>query len=344
MGATFDIQQALRFYKELGSVQKVGKVLGVCGQTIHTHLAPLGVIKEKIPFLTPKEEKYLKAHYREYANRRGGLQELATKFKKPKANLCRHARKLGLTEKGIKHSIKTGKVLTTRERHPITTCAVCGKEFKTKRGKERITCSKECYSKDRAEWIKLWVAKNGHHRGMLGKHHSEEFKKWQSERSKRYFKETPTEVLREGYMKAMKTKMARYGTIANPRPKTSWKQGWREIGNKRNYYRSRWEANYGRYLEFLKENKQIKEWEHEPETFWFEGLKRGTMSYLPDFRVTNLDGSIEYHEVKGWMDDRSKTKIKRMAKYYPHIVLKVYATKEYNALQKQVKGIIKDWE
>ena len=91
----------------------------------------------------------------------------------------------------------------------------------------------------------------------------------------------------------------------------SCKSGWREIGGIRKYYRSRWEANYARYLEFLKVNGEIEKWEHEPETFWFEGIKRGVMSYLPDFRVTEKNGDIVFHEVKGWMDARSITKIKR---------------------------------
>ena len=99
-----------------------------------------------------------------------------------------------------------------------------------------------------------------------------------------------------------------------PRQKTTWKSGWREIGGKRKYFRSRWEANYARYLEFLKQNKQVLDWAHEPEVFWFEGIKRGCVSYLPDFKVTYIDNAVEYHEVKGWMDDRSKTKMKRMEK------------------------------
>jgi len=126
--------------------------------------------------------------------------------------------------------------------------------------------------------------------------------------------------------------------------KTSWKSGWREIGGKRNYYRSRWEANYARYLEWLRELGQILEWEHEPETFWFEGVKRGTVSYLPDFRVTETNGKIVYHEVKGWMDPKSKTKLRRMKKYHPDVSLILIDSKAYRKLAKQVDGIIYGWE
>ncbi len=128
------------------------------------------------------------------------------------------------------------------------------------------------------------------------------------------------------------------------RTNVPWKAAWREIGDKRIYARSKWEANYARYLEFLKKNGNIIEWEHEPETFWFEKIKRGVRSYLPDFMVTELDGSIVYHEVKGWMDARSKTKINRMKKYYPRVALRVIEAKSYTALAKQLSGLINDWE
>lgn len=141
----------------------------------------------------------------------------------------------------------------------------------------------------------------------------------------------------------MKTKIAK-GTLVNPRPQASWKAGWREVGDKRCYFRSAWEANYARYLQFLLEKKQIADWKHEPETFWFEKIKRGCRSYLPDFRVIETNGSVVYHEVKGWMDDRSKTKIKRMGIYFPQIKLLVIDSKSYKEIEKKISAFIKDWE
>ena len=120
--------------------------------------------------------------------------------------------------------------------------------------------------------------------------------------------------------------------------------GWREIGGKRNYYRSRMEANYARYLEWLRINKQILGWEHEPETFWFNGIKRGVVSYLPDFSVEEMNGTIVYHELKGYMDSKSKTKIKRMAKYHPDIKLIVIDSKGYKALAKSISSFVPGWE
>ena len=131
---------------------------------------------------------------------------------------------------------------------------------------------------------------------------------------------------------------------AKNREGATWKAGWREIGGKRAYFRSAWEANYARWLEFLKVHGDILEWEHEPETFWFKGIKRGCMSYLPDFRVMEHSGAVAYHEVKGWMDARSATVIRRMAKYHPKVRLIVVDAKGYRALAKKASCLVQGWE
>jgi formylmethanofuran dehydrogenase subunit A len=38
---------------------------------------------------------------------------------------------------------------------------------------------------------------------------------------------------------------------------------------------------------------------------------------MPDFLVTKTDGTTYWVEVKGYMDAKSLTKIKRFKKYYP---------------------------
>lgn len=126
--------------------------------------------------------------------------------------------------------------------------------------------------------------------------------------------------------------------------KVGWKQGWREIGGQRAFFRSAWEANYARYLEWLKQNNKICSWEHEPETFWFLEIKRGSRSYLPDFKVSELNGSISYHEVKGWLTQQGKTKLKRMKKYYPDIKMFLIRKKEYISIRDKVSRLIPGWE
>lgn len=127
-------------------------------------------------------------------------------------------------------------------------------------------------------------------------------------------------------------------------PHGSWKAGWREIGGQRIYARSRWEANYASYLEFLRVNGQIAKWEHEPKTFWFNRIKRSDGSYLPDFRVTENDGSVVYHEVKGWMDERSRIKINRMKLYYPSVKLTVLDSAWFKANSRELSATISGWE
>lgn len=95
------------------------------------------------------------------------------------------------------------------------------------------------------------------------------------------------------------------------------KASWEEIGGKKMYLRSMLERRCATYLQSLKARELIKEWAHEPKTFWFEAIKRGVRSYKPDFLVTMCDGSTMWIECKGYMDSKSKTKLKRFAKYYP---------------------------
>jgi len=102
------------------------------------------------------------------------------------------------------------------------------------------------------------------------------------------------------------------------------KQFWAIIGNKEPiFFRSSWEYYYAIFLEKLRQENKIIDWKHEPKCFWFEGIKRGVVSYLPDFCVTHNNGSEEWVEVKGFFDSQSQTKMKRMAKYHPHINIRL---------------------
>lgn len=109
------------------------------------------------------------------------------------------------------------------------------------------------------------------------------------------------------------------------------------------FVRSRWEANYARYLNWLITMGEIKSWEYEADEFMFP-VKRGNVRYLPDFKITNNDGSIEYHEVKGYMDDDSRVKLKRMEKYYPDIKLVLIDSDAYKSIEKTMSRILEDWE
>ncbi len=126
---------------------------------------------------------------------------------------------------------------------------------------------------------------------------------------------------------------------------SAFKQGWYEIAGERKYFRSSWEYKYACYLQMLKNQGEIKHYEFEPHTFWFLKIMRGVRSYKPDFKVTYRDKEfdvmgkatefdrVEWHEVKGWLDPKSKTKLKRMAKYYPNEVIVLRDSKWFKANQ-----------
>jgi hypothetical protein len=300
-------QVVLDSYCKTKSIWKTGKEVGLCGQSVYERLVRLKAIKSRR--FTTEEIQKIKDFYGEPGNNDPkDLISFSKELGRKKTNICAKANQLGLTCMRRKESIENRAKISARH--------------------------------------KKWHQENEHPRGMLGKHHSPEYCKEISKRVIRWHKEVSPERKRAKYVKTIKTKVEKYGSAGNKLEdvKVSWKQSWREIGGKRIYCRSRWEANYARYLEYLKLSGSIKEWEHEPKTFWFEGLKRGCVSYLPDFRITQNDGSHEWHEVKGWYDKRSKTKIRRFRKYYSKEKLVVIDIKWYRVNQKILVDIIKDWE
>ena len=112
------------------------------------------------------------------------------------------------------------------------------------------------------------------------------------------------------------------------------------------YFRSSYEANYARYLNFIISNgSNIEKWEFESQRFEFNKIKTGTRSYTPDFKIYYKDGHIEYHEVKGWDYPKGKTQRKRFAKYYPHLKLVLVDDNFFKAIKKQgINKLIPYWE
>lgn len=296
----------INLYQKNLSVWKVAEISGISGQQVHQRLKGLGINMEGSgKRWTSEDEKKLKSLYQNgFVRGDGKLNEFCKKHNRTKQFVCRKAKDLGLTDEKRKLSDRMRKEVSLR--------------------------------------AKKHIEENGHNRGALGMKHTQETKDALSKSSLKMWESFSEDRRSEIIMKQIKVRH-KNGTLYKEK-KASWKSGWRNIGGKDKYYRSRWEANYARYLEWLKQNGEIKEWEHEPETFWFENIKRGTRSYLPDFRVKEKNGDIEYHEVKGWMDDRSKTKIKRMAKYYPDVKLIIIQKKEYDEIKNKMSRLIDGWE
>src|SRR5690349_15523057 len=145
-------------------------------------------------------------------------------------------------------------------------------------------------------------------------------------------------------LKALKTKVIPLLATSKKSPSKGKNAGWRKIGVDDIYVRSKWEANYARYLQYQMEQDWIADWHHEPETFWFEKIKRGVRSYMPDFRVLRHDLTHYWVEVKGYMDDKSKTKLARFKRYYPDEEIIVIDAAWFRKNNKNLKLLIEDWE
>lgn len=126
-------------------------------------------------------------------------------------------------------------------------------------------------------------------------------------------------------------------------PKQARRGKWVEVGGKRFYARSEWERKYACLLECLKTSGHILDWEFEGTVFWFEGIRRGTNNYKPDFKVWMPDGTIEFREVKGFMDRKSKTKIRRMKKYHPDVKLRVFGKEWWKRHGKTLALCVPGW-
>lgn len=298
-------ERIVEAYRRLKSIWKVADEVGLCGQSIHERLKKFGVCRQEPEFTESQQSLIRQVYAVGFRTGDGILDDLVKRIGKSKQNISRWARSQGLTS------------------------------YQRKRSQGTI----DRLSESKKKALEL----NGHPRGALGMKHTPETKARIAESSRLAQQRRTPEQEAARVLKGLKTRESN-GTLNQPRHGVSWKSGWRIIGGKKKFYRSRWEANYARYLEFIREQGLIAKWEHEPETFWFEKIKRGTRSYLPDFRVTRLDGSIYYVEVKGYMDDRSKTKLKRMKKYHPTVELELVPAKAYKALAKTASKLIKNWE
>jgi len=218
-----------------------------------------------------------------------------------------------------------------KERRIKKYCEICNKEIRVKPSHvdvEGTYCSKECMA-------------IGYSKRLSG----EDNPNWRGGKVKLYCKNCGKEFLVTPSLKdkrkfCSKSCGATWRTKNNMRDYGSrgYASGKRDDLDGR-YFRSSWEANYARYLNWLIKVGEIESWEYETEEFEFP-VKRGNVRYLPDFIVTNQDGTKEYHEVKGYMDNDSRVKLKRMAKYYPDIKVIVIGKDSYHAIMRQIGNLV----
>lgn len=296
--------EVIATYRSFGSVHTTGAALGIAHSTVHRRLVKLGYARN-INNYTEADIERLKRDYEAYVSA-GRLTELANEMGRSRPCLCRQAQKLGLTN-------------IARPKQPQVKEMLLGHV----------------------------VARNAsgrHPRGMRGKKHTPETRARFSKNVIARWQKMSEDERSKQTLASMKTRLERHGSLAGSHKRGSWKAGWREVGDKRHFFRSRWEPNYARYLEWLKANGKIADWQYEPKTFWFEAIKRGVRSYKPDFLVIETNGTSAWHEVKGWMDVRSKTTLKRMAKYHPSEKIILIDRKQYLAIESTMSRILPDWE
>jgi len=298
-------REILRLNYEHLRHKDLGLILGRSEGAVRHECWKLG-LRKGAPNWTDEEITILKTYYYEHQQQSIDLAKLERMLpKRCKTNICRRARELGLTD----------------QRRPHT--------------QGHVTAS--------ADGMKQWHKTHEHPKGHLGHKHSEETRAIMSQKSRECWADPDFVLNGEEYRQSLSDRFLKMQTEGKLRTGYSrCRGGMREdIGI---YVRSAWEANYARYLNWLVEQDVIQELEYEPDTFYFDEIKRGTRSYTPDFKITTNDGTIEYHEVKGWMDAKSKTKLKRMKKYHPDVKIILVDEDAYRAIQRDVSVFIPSWE
>lgn len=246
------------------------------------------------------------------------LEGFAASLGRDKANVCRKARTLGLTNQ------RRRKV---EERKPT-----------------RKHASDEAARAAIGAATRARFAAGGHPRGATGLKHTIETRAAISEKSKAAWRDPDSGHHSEARRQQASDRMhARNLRREVDEPYSRTRGGKRaDLGGV--YFRSAWEANYARFLNMLVAKGEIAGWAFEPKTFTFDHIKRGSRSYTPDFRVDLNGGGHEWHEVKGWMDAKSKTKLARMGRCYPSERVIVIDAKWFRSANKTLASLIPGWE
>lgn len=275
----------------------------------------LGITSEKNKPFTENEKQIIKEWYEKYGDEID-LDELSIFLGRQKTSICRHARKLGLTDQSR---------ISTKNKQKARESLL--NYFETDEWKETSKKGQQMLT-DRS--------RNNHFKGMLGKHHTTEVKRRMSISHKIEW-ENKTEYEKQLFIDKMRATKRKNNQFTNTENSYSrCKGGFREDLNQ--YFRSKWEANIARYFNFL----DII-WEYEPKRFHFEEIESGVLSYMPDFYLPQLDIWIE---VKGWMDEKSKLRLEYFKKFYPEYYNKLILVdeKKYYEIESDFKYIINNWE
>jgi hypothetical protein len=299
-------------YEKAKSVHVAGRQFGVCGQTFLNWMNEAGIKIRHARWQTDEIEA-LRKYYTECNPKDFCLRVIASSLGRPRIGVALKASRLGLGN----HSRPDG-VVRRKRKDP-----------------QRIL-----------PWSR-WT-KYEHPRGNLGKKHAPDFiasqrrkakERW--ERDKLLGTGNMTEHNRDRRSKAMTARNMAW--LAEGKSVYSRCAGGRRPDLENRFFRSSWEANYARHLNLCIRMGLIERWEYEVDTFEFVNIKRGVRHYTPDFKVWE-NGAFYYVEVKGWMDPKSLTKLKRMKKYHPAVEVRIVGAKEYAAIAKRNACLIPEWE
>ena len=294
--------QLIESYNRLKNIWDVAEEFGMCGQSVQERLVRLG-IKRNNPHITDIDLQRIRVVYEKgiiYGD--GKLKKLSIELNRTIPFISRKAKSMGLTTYSRKRTEQACNALSNR--------------------------------------AKKWHETHEHPRGMLNHTHTAQVRenigratvlKWMSITRKEHF---------DRVYKARLTRMARgIGSQCTGDNKKTWKGQWATVGFHYHYFRSSWEVRYAEYLHERWNNGEIEYWEPESCTFWFEDSNSPVRSYKPDFCVYENDKTESFHEVKGWMDDRSKECLRLMDKEYPEIKIVLIDSKRY----KQLFGSLKEY-
>ena len=267
-------------------------------------------ITHREKYYTNEEINFLEKNYDKLS-----MDDMSTILKKDKSNICRKMKELGL-----KKTKRTKNILNPKKPHYWT-------------DEEKAEMSKRAKKKYMEKGLSKKFTFKGH------KHNKKSLEKI-SNSSKEFWENVTLQELENRKLKQRETRL-KNGTL-NPmksqkNPYSRTKSGKRKDLNNI-FFRSAWEANIARYYNYLG-----IEWQFEPKTFIFKNISRGSVSYTPDFYLPQLD---KWVEVKGWMDNKSKTKLKRFKNQYPkeNEKLELITQKEYDKIKKEYSNKIENWE
>lgn len=297
-----EIELLVSYYESNFNISEIAKLLGRTERAIANKAYLLGITNNNS--FTKKEIEYIRKNYKNY-----NLVEISKYLNRPKTSVCRVARNLGIDMNcKKKETVKPKRKFATQEELNLW----------------------------KSQMMKEWHKTHEHPKGMLGKHHKPEYCEQISKRVKEYWKTVTPEALEKRKTKQRETKI-KNGTL-NPNENSLNPYSRAKSGKRKDleniFFRSAWEANIARLLNF----KKIK-WLYEPKTFYFNNAK--VVSYTPDFYLPELDIWIE---VKGWFDEKSKQKMLAFKNEYQNEKIVLIGECEYRNIEKVYKNKIINWE